>query len=64
MPWVVKKKYQYQAVIIDDRAHLDDPEFLSVLNEEGAKGWKRSEELPKGSSKLVVLLERELVQEE
>jgi hypothetical protein len=30
------KTYQYQAVVIEDRGHLTDPEFLHALNEQGA----------------------------
>ena len=29
------KSYEYQTVIIPDRGHLDDPEFLRALNEQG-----------------------------
>jgi len=30
------KSYQYQTVIIEDRGHLNDPEFLAALNEFGS----------------------------
>jgi hypothetical protein len=55
-----QKTYEYRAIVIDDRGHLDESGFLRMLNEQGAEGWKRSEEQPKGGSKLVVLLEREV----
>lgn len=60
---VRRKFYEYQAIVVDDRGHLDDPEFLAVLNEWGARGFKRSEEAPKGSKQLVVLMERETERE-
>ena len=60
---MAKKTYEYKSMIISDRGHLNDPEFLDMLNKEGADGWKRSEEQPMGSNKLVVLLERETVGE-
>ncbi len=53
------KTYEYITIIIKDRGHLDDPEFLEALNEFGKKGWKHKEEQAKGSDKLAVLLERE-----
>jgi hypothetical protein len=56
-----KKSYQYKAEVVDDRGHLDDPEFLAMLNKEGAEGWKHKEDQPKGSRQLVVLLEREVL---
>lgn len=59
-----KKTYEYQALVVDDRGHLNDPEFLAVLNEWGAQGWKRSEEQPMGSTRLVILLERETVHDD
>lgn len=58
-----RKTYEYCTVLIEDRGHLDDPDYLRMLNEMGAQGWKRAQEAPKGSSKLAVLLEREVVQE-
>jgi len=30
------KTYEYKTIQIEDRGHLDDPEFLSALNEQGA----------------------------
>ena len=58
-----RKTYEYMAIIIEDRGHLNDPEFLAALNEHGAKGWKRSEEHAMGATQLVVLLERETERE-
>lgn len=29
------KAYEYQAVLIPDKGHLDDPEFLRALNDQG-----------------------------
>ena len=60
----VKKTYEYKAVVIEDRGHLSDPEFLGALNDFGAEGWKRSEEQAMGATKLVILFERELVHED
>lgn len=57
------KKYEYCTVLIEDRGHLDDPDYLRMLNEMGALGWKRSQEAPKGANKLAVLLEREVIQQ-
>lgn len=59
-----KKVYEYRACIIDDRGYIDDPEYLAMLNEQGKDGWRHKHEMPKGSNKLVVLLERETVVEE
>ena len=56
-----KKTYAYQTIVIDDRGHLDDPEFLAALNEQGAEGWRHKEDATKGASKLCVLLERETI---
>ena len=30
------KIYQYRAVVISDRGHIDDPVYLRALNEQGA----------------------------
>ena len=45
-------------MVIEDRGYLNDPEFLAMLNAEGAQGWKHREDQPMGSTKQVVLLER------
>ncbi len=29
------KAYQYQTILIPDRGHLDDPELLTALNQQG-----------------------------
>jgi hypothetical protein len=58
---LVKKTFQYQTIIIDDRGHLNDPEFLEALNKWGELGWKHKEEQPIGSMRLAVLLEREVI---
>jgi len=29
------KCFQYKAIVIEDKGHLDDPEFLAGLNESG-----------------------------
>ena len=55
----MRKTYEYEAVVIEDRGFLDDPEFLAMLNEEGASGWRHRADQAKGASKQVVLLERE-----
>ena len=60
----VAKIYQYKAIVIEDRGHISDLHFLAALNRAGAEGWKHKEEQPKGSSKLAILLERELTVEE
>ena len=60
---MVRKTYEYCAIVIEDRGHLTDPEFLAALNEQGKLGWRHKEEQPMGSSKLAVLLERETVVE-
>jgi hypothetical protein len=33
---ITGKTYKYQAIVINDRGHLTDPEFLNALNEQGA----------------------------
>ena len=56
-----EKIYQYKVIIIPDRGHITDPRYVAALNLEGADGWKHREEQAVGSSKLAILLERELV---
>ena len=58
------KVYDYVSIIIDDRGHLDDPEFLDALNYWGSRGYKRSEEQAKGAKQLVILFERERIIED
>ena len=58
---LISKVYQYRTIIIEDRGHITDPRFLAALNEQGSMGWKHKEEQAVGSSRLAVLLEREIV---
>lgn len=60
----VKKTYEYKSVVIEDRGFLNDPEFLNLLNTEGAKGWKHKADQVMGSNRQVVLLEREVAHDE
>lgn len=55
------KRYEYKAVLIEDRGFLNDPDFLDMLNKEGADGWKHRADQPMGSTRQVVLLERETI---
>ena len=55
------KVYQYKIIVITDPGHITDPRFTDTLNAEGAHGWKHKEEQKVGSSKLAILLEREIM---
>jgi len=57
----MRKTYEYEAVVIEDRGFLNDPEFLETLNREGAEGWKHKSDQPMGSNRQVILFERETV---
>ena len=59
-----QKTYEYKAVLIEDRGFLNDPEFLAMLNKEGADGWKHRTDQPMGSTRQVVLLERETIRDD
>lgn len=55
------KTYEYKAVLIEDRGFLNDPEFLDMLNREGADGWKHKADQAMGSTRQAVLLEKETI---
>ena len=54
-----RKTYEYKAAVIEDRGFFNDPEFLELLNVEGADGWKHKSDQSMGANRQVVLLERE-----
>jgi hypothetical protein len=56
----ITKIYQYKVIVLEDRGHITDPRLVHALNVEGAEGWKHKEEQSIGSSRLAVMLEREL----
>ena len=59
-----RKTYEYRAEVIEDRGFFNDPEFLELLNREGADGWKHKSDQSMGSNRQVVLLERETIHDE
>jgi len=61
---LVRKLFQYKTIIIQDRGHLNDPEFLEALNTYGALGWEHKTDMPMGATQLAVLLKREVILDE